>query len=173
MLFAIPLFGTHLAREWLWSFSPSLSYVGQGIIMGFPIALSMNIGMLVGWGVLSPLAKLSGWSPGPVGDMATGARGWILWVALAVMVSDSLVSLIPVAWELVNDIAGRKRSGERADEEDEPPERLVPVKWVLWGVGASILLGTVLVWVVFGSDGIKAWATIIGFVLGSMLSVLG
>lgn len=29
-LFAIPLFGTYLAEEWLWYFSPSLSYVGQG-----------------------------------------------------------------------------------------------------------------------------------------------
>ncbi|KZW02937.1 OPT superfamily oligopeptide transporter [Exidia glandulosa HHB12029] len=173
VLFAIPLFGTHLAREWLWSFSPSLSYVGQGVIMGFPIALSMNVGMLVGWGILSPLAKLSGWSPGPVGDMATGARGWILWVALAVMVSDSLVSLVPVAWELVRDYTGHGKREGHEDDEEEPPERLVPLKWVAWGIGASILLGTLLVWVVFGSDGIKSWATVIGFVLGCLLSVLG
>jgi hypothetical protein len=31
VLFAIPLFGNYLAREWAWSFTPSLSYVGQGI----------------------------------------------------------------------------------------------------------------------------------------------
>lgn len=30
IVFAIPLFGKYLAREWLWSFTPSLSYVGQG-----------------------------------------------------------------------------------------------------------------------------------------------
>jgi hypothetical protein len=30
VLFAIPLFGQHLAKEWLWTFTPSLSYVGQG-----------------------------------------------------------------------------------------------------------------------------------------------
>jgi hypothetical protein len=30
VVFSIPLFGTYLAREWLWSFTPSLSYVGQG-----------------------------------------------------------------------------------------------------------------------------------------------
>jgi hypothetical protein len=29
-VFAIPLFGVYLAREWLWYFTPSLSYVGQG-----------------------------------------------------------------------------------------------------------------------------------------------
>ncbi|EJD48943.1 OPT superfamily oligopeptide transporter [Auricularia subglabra TFB-10046 SS5] len=173
VIFAIPLFGNYLAREWLWSFSPSLSYVGQGIIMGFPIALSMNIGMLVGWGVLSPLAKLTGWSPGPVGDMSTGARGWILWVALAVMCADSLVSLVPVAWELLHDYLQKHTGARGEDDEDEPPERLVPVKWVLGGVAGSIVLGTFLVWLVFGNEGIKAWATVIGFGIGCLLSVLG
>ncbi|KAG8686200.1 hypothetical protein FRC11_009356, partial [Ceratobasidium sp. 423] len=82
VVFNIPLFGVYLAREWLWYFSPSFSYVGQGIIMGFPTTLSMSLGMIFGWGILSPLSKLNGWAPGPTGDMITGARGWILWVAL-------------------------------------------------------------------------------------------
>lgn len=30
VVFSIPLFGTYLAKEWLWNFNPSLSYVGQG-----------------------------------------------------------------------------------------------------------------------------------------------
>ena len=51
----------------------------------------MTLGMFVGWGVLSPLAKHSGWAPGPVGDSTDGSRGWILWVALAIMVSASVV----------------------------------------------------------------------------------
>lgn len=29
-IFSIPLFGTYLARQWLWTFTPSLAYVGQG-----------------------------------------------------------------------------------------------------------------------------------------------
>ncbi len=42
-MFTVPLFGTYLASEWLWTFTPSLSYIGQGIIMGFPTTLSMNL----------------------------------------------------------------------------------------------------------------------------------
>ena len=42
-VFSIPLFGTYLASDWLWTFTPSLSYIGQGIIMGFPTTLSMNL----------------------------------------------------------------------------------------------------------------------------------
>lgn len=30
-LFSIPVFGQYLAREWLWTFTPSLSYIGQGV----------------------------------------------------------------------------------------------------------------------------------------------
>lgn len=53
--------------------------------MGFETTLSMNLGMLVGWAVLAPLAKHQGWAPGKVSD-AEGGRGWILWIALAIMV---------------------------------------------------------------------------------------
>ncbi|KAI0041706.1 oligopeptide transporter [Auriscalpium vulgare] len=182
VMFAIPLFGTYLARQWLWSFTPSLSYVGQGIIMGFPTTLSMNLGMLVGWGVLSPLSKHYGWAPGPVGDMTSGARGWILWTALAIMSSDSFVALVPVAREYLEKLLRRSSSsgalgsdvdGLDDDKEVETEERLVSLKWVLWGLGSSVALGIVIVWLVFGKEGIKPWATFIGFAMGGLLSILG
>ncbi|PIL32182.1 transporter [Ganoderma sinense ZZ0214-1] len=178
-VFTIPLFGTYLATEWMWTFTPSLSYIGQGIIMGFPTTLSMNLGMLVGWGILSPISKYSGWAPGPVGDMTVGARGWILWVSLAIMCSDSVVSLIPVVVELFQEKVWRTFRGHSGDDmapeskEIETEDRLVPMSWVIWGLGGSIVLGTVLVWLVFGDEGIKPWATVIGFVMGGLLSVLG
>ncbi|KAG8969468.1 hypothetical protein FRC03_002744 [Tulasnella sp. 419] len=180
IVFSIPLFGRYLAREWLWSFSPSLSYVGQGIIMGFPTTLSMNMGMIVGWAVLSPIAKHAGWAPGPVSSMSDGARGWILWVALAIMCAESAVSLLPVIAELARMIklslanANHDSSSHTsADEETESPERLVPTSWTIAGITASVLGGTVLVWVVFGSEGIKPWATIVSFAIGSVLALLG
>ena len=134
--------------------------------------------MLVGWAILSPVAKHSGWAPGPVGDMTTGSRGWILWVSLAIMCADSLISLLPViaetfykkVWRGAITLPGGDVDGEK---EMEPPERLVPMRWVAWGLGGSVVSGTVLVWAVFGDEGIKPWATFIGFVMGGLLSVLG
>jgi OPT family oligopeptide transporter len=73
------------------NFSPA--YVGQGIIMGAPTSLSMLLGALIGYGVLSPLAKNKGWAPGPVDDWATGSKGWIVWISLAIMLVDSITSL--------------------------------------------------------------------------------
>ncbi|KAG7451205.1 OPT oligopeptide transporter [Guyanagaster necrorhizus] len=177
VIFSIPLFGNHLAKEWLWTFTPSLSYVGQGIIMGYPITLSMNLGMVVGWGILSPLSKHLGWAPGPVGSMTDGARGWILWVSLAIMCADSLVSLVPVIFGYAKEMIGTNLgagsySDSKEDNEVETADRLVPLSWVIIGWSISIILGTFLVWIVFGHEGIKPWATFLGFVLGGMLSVL-
>ncbi|KAL5634620.1 hypothetical protein ACGC1H_002609 [Rhizoctonia solani] len=178
VVFNIPLFGVYLAREWLWFFSPSLSYVGQGIIMGFPTTLSMSLGMAFGWGILSPLSKLNGWAPGPTGDMIAGARGWILWVALAIICADSFVSIVPTIYRLLRvvylTLLSRRAVVVSEDiPEDEPASRLVPDRWVWRGLLASVVIGTVLVWLVFGYKGIKPWATVLGFIIGAVLSHLG
>ncbi|CAO2655893.1 Nn.00g046960.m01.CDS01 [Neocucurbitaria sp. VM-36] len=89
----IPILGLPLAKTWLWTLNPSPAYVGQGIIMGPATTLHMLIGAIVGWGILSPLAKHKGWAPGPVSDWTNGSKGWIVWISLAIMLADSLVSL--------------------------------------------------------------------------------
>jgi len=61
--------------------------------MGPATTLHMLLGAIVGWGILSPLAKHNGWAPGPVSDWTTGSKGWIVWVSLAIMLADSIVSL--------------------------------------------------------------------------------
>lgn len=78
---------------WLWTLNPSPAYVGQGIIMGPATTLHMLLGAILGWGILSPLAKRNGWAPGPVSNWETGAKGWIVWISLAIMLADALVSL--------------------------------------------------------------------------------
>ncbi|KAF1845405.1 OPT superfamily oligopeptide transporter [Cucurbitaria berberidis CBS 394.84] len=89
----IPVFGLPLANTWLWTLNPSPAYVGQGIIMGPATTLHMLLGAVIGWGILSPLAKHKGWAPGPVSDWTNGSKGWIVWISLAIMLVDSLVSL--------------------------------------------------------------------------------
>lgn len=97
-----------------------------------------------------------------------------MWIALAIMTTESLVSLAPVAAEIVRNLRGLRADTDVSaeDEEKEPPERLVPIKWSLWGGIISALLGTLVIRAVFGSDGIKPWASIIGFILASLLSLL-
>ncbi|CDM28546.1 hypothetical protein DTO013E5_1005 [Penicillium roqueforti] len=90
---AIPLFGVGMADNWLWTLNPSPAYIGQGIIMGPSTCMHMLFGAVLGWGVLSPLAKSRGWAPGPVNNWEDGSKAWIVWISLAIMLADSLVSL--------------------------------------------------------------------------------
>ncbi|TVY25557.1 putative oligopeptide transporter [Lachnellula hyalina] len=97
----LPVFGFALAENWLWTLNPSLAYVGQGIIMGPATTTHMLLGAIVGWGILSPLAKNKGWAPGPVEDWETGSKGWIVWISLAIMLADSVISLGYIAFRPV------------------------------------------------------------------------
>ncbi|KMK62621.1 oligopeptide transporter, OPT family [Aspergillus fumigatus Z5] len=89
----VPILGLSLAQNWLWTLNPSPAYIGQGIIMGPSTCMHMLFGAILGWGILSPLAKARGWAPGPVGSWEDGSKAWIVWVSLAIMLADSLVSL--------------------------------------------------------------------------------
>src|SRR5712671_4214293 len=141
-------------------------------VMAFKLLMSEQ-GMLVGWGFLSPLSKYYDWAPGPVGDMSTGARGWILWTSLAIMSSDSLVALIPTAWDYASKVVADVGNRSDHQSEDERNDRLVPTRWVLRGIVCSMTAGVVLVWVIFGKEGIKPWATLLSFGVGALLSILG
>ncbi|KAH8698565.1 putative oligopeptide transporter, OPT family [Talaromyces proteolyticus] len=89
----LPIFGLSLAQNWLWTLNPSPAYVGQGIIMGPSTSMHMLFGAVLGWAILSPIAKNKGWAPGPVGDWENGSKGWIIWVSLAIMLADSIINL--------------------------------------------------------------------------------
>ncbi|KAH8729235.1 OPT oligopeptide transporter protein-domain-containing protein [Ilyonectria robusta] len=91
----LPIFGHTLARDWLWEFDLSPAYFGYGIIIGPSINASTFLGAVLGWGILSPIAKHNGWTSGPVGDWENGSRGWILWVGMGLILGDSLVG---IAW---------------------------------------------------------------------------
>ncbi|KAJ5771393.1 uncharacterized protein N7511_003444 [Penicillium nucicola] len=100
----IPLFGLGMAHNWLWTLNPSPAYIGQGIIMGPSTCMHMLFGAVLGWGILSPLAKARGWAPGPVDSWDDGSKAWIVWVSLAIMLADSIVSL---GWLLLKPIVTR------------------------------------------------------------------
>ena len=93
ILHKLPIFGLNLAKKWVWTLNPSPAYVGQGIIMGPATTFHMLLGAIVGWAILSPLAKTKGWAAGPVNDWETGSKGWIVWVSLAIMLADAVVNL--------------------------------------------------------------------------------
>ncbi|RKP12454.1 OPT oligopeptide transporter protein-domain-containing protein [Piptocephalis cylindrospora] len=182
--------GTVGFSQWNWYLTPALSYVGQGVIMGLPTTLAMLAGAILGWGVLGPLSKAEGWAPGPINDQKTGPRGWILWVSLAIMISESLVGLGVI---LIKEVTRRFRQhresrAERAKtsrnpsllegnlpatrvvgEEDVPISWLVPSSWTYSGLIVSSILCIFISSYLFH----VAWyASIVSVVLACLLSVL-
>jgi hypothetical protein len=116
------------------------------------------------------------------------------------MIAESIISLLPITYSSVSTAIShhkQRSSGPKVfssnsprnsnitdddyyepqtdddDPEHEPPERLVPTSWVRSGLAVSAILGIVLVWLVFGVDGIHPWATAVGLVLASILSLIG
>ncbi|KAH0431701.1 oligonucleotide transporter [Colletotrichum camelliae] len=125
----IPVFGTEAASTWLWTLNPSPAYIGQGIIMGPETTLHMLLGAAVGWGILSPLAKYSGWAPGSIDDWETGSKGWIVWVSLAIMLADAIRALR--IWRKLVRSRNQSRQGYSALSTEEETEatstsRLLP-----------------------------------------------
>lgn len=206
VLYAMPLFDFlpphNLASMWGWWFTPSLNYIGQGIIMGLPTTVSMTAGAIVGWAVLSPLAYYRGWAPGQPLDSEDGSKGWILWISLAIMCSESIVGLAAlVASNGIRDLkslaakkSGNKRrrpaghdenddifsedEGEEdaeteADADHEPAHRQTPKTWVITGLIGSTLVAVVLIYIAFGAEGISPWATFLGIILASLFAILG
>lgn len=89
----VPIFGPTAAKRWLWAFDLSPAYFGYGIIIGPSINAYILVGAILGWGILSPVAKHKKWAPGPVDDWDNGSRGWILWVGMGLILGDSAVGL--------------------------------------------------------------------------------
>lgn len=127
-------FGLPIVTTWGWTLSCSLSYVGQGIIMGPRTALSMLAGAAAAFILIGPYVQAQGWTSGnPLGGSAS-AKGFLVWVSLGILLADAGVgvavsaaapcmALVRSAWGLLvtgrrprdgREVQGGLRDGETA-----------------------------------------------------------
>ncbi|KAL6454089.1 hypothetical protein SBY92_003548 [Candida maltosa Xu316] len=198
----IPIFGSYLSTNYLWNFQPSPAYIGQGIIMGLPTVTYMLFGAILGWGILAPLSQKMGWAPGKIDDWIHGGQGWILWISLSVMISDSLVSFIVVSTKSIYKVFdnyredrshdhvlellqqnqnedpssstfdGKKSNSNIKYATEVPPKHLVSTKVSVIGVIISSLICIVSLKVVFGTV-IPIYAALAAIILAMFFSILG
>ncbi|CUM66240.1 uncharacterized protein PRCAT00003900001 [Priceomyces carsonii] len=201
ILKALPIFGSNLSNNYKWNFQPSPAYIGQGIIMGLPTVSYMLFGAILGWAVLAPLAKYKGWAPGDIDDWVDGGQGWILWLSLSVMISDSLVSFAVVSFKsfksvitslkqrhqirIVTQSSNRimnqdenleeeqeVRNDQKQEFKDVPASQLVGLKTTVIGLILSSAICVFTIKGVFGSI-VPVYATIIAIFLALLFSILG
>ena len=170
-----------ISSTWLWSFQPSPAYIGQGIIMGMHTTSSMLFGAILGWGILGPLAKFKGWAPGETDDWDNGSKGWLIWISLAIMLSDCIVSLAVVTVQTIWTYSHGKEHYALLNPSDAPSSKMdidapaehqVGLKMTVIGLLGSSLACIVAVKLVFGSL-VPIYAILCAIVLALLLSVLG
>lgn len=162
-------FGLPVFTEFMWVITPSFSYVGQGMIMGQRTCISMFLGAVIGWGILAPMAKYFYWAPGRVGSYTDGATGWILWLSLAIMLAESVSSLVILTGVYVYEYF----KGYYVDEELDPapPNEQVPSYWWMIGLLVSSVLAVVFTWLVFRPR-IPFYQPIVGLLFSLLVSIL-
>eukprot|EP00123_Amoebidium_parasiticum_P014363 comp22462_c0_seq1/m.33813 comp22462_c0_seq1/g.33813 ORF comp22462_c0_seq1/g.33813 comp22462_c0_seq1/m.33813 type:complete len:664 (-) comp22462_c0_seq1:165-2156(-) len=170
----MPIFtwvGLPALTEWQWTFNPALAYVGQGMIMGIKPGLSALAGSIMGWAILGPLARAQGWASGPVTDWQHGAQGWILWVALAIMLSESLVSLAITTWKVSRSYwaAFKATTADQGSVDPAPTKQQVPEWWWVCGLVASTVLCVLVDAPLFR---MPIWQPLVGVLLGCVVSLM-
>jgi putative OPT family oligopeptide transporter len=139
--------------------------LGAGILVGLRVSLSLVAGALVAWGLLAPWVKDQGWAPGPVMSYANGARGWILWTGVAIMLAEALTSLA-LSWRTIVAVFRPRRAG---DAELEDASQAIPAPWWLGGLGLSTVAACLALSLVFG---IAWWMTVIAIALSWVLAAI-
>ncbi|GMH39989.1 hypothetical protein BSKO_07893 [Bryopsis sp. KO-2023] len=167
-----PIFSwMHLSvlTDWGWTIAPQLGYVGQGMIMGPRTCVSMLAGAFAGFALLGPIAKSNGWAPGEIGSYTDGATGWVLWISLAVMLGDSLTSLLFLTIDSVLRKWKEFTGVALAGSDLEPKENGIPALWWIGGLGASTALCTGIVSWLFS---MPVYQPIIAVALAGLVAVL-
>ena len=78
------------------AFDPSLLMLGFGAIIGLRAGISLLIGALAGWLILSPIAIANGWAEAGAANAAWYGElvTWLLWPGVTLLVVSSLTSFI-------------------------------------------------------------------------------
>jgi len=135
----------------------------------------MMVGAAIGWGILAPIARGVGWAPGKVSNFDNGAQGWLLWISLAIMMAESLSSLVVliIQW-IIQRVKLRKarESGHYAPDIDPAPAyHQVPTWWWVVGLVIASVVCVLCSWGIFQTR-MPFYQPIIGVLLSLIVSVL-
>lgn len=151
-----------------WGFSVYLgpALFGAGFLIGPRVALSLLLGAVVGWGVLGPMAQNNGWVDGEIMSYADGARGWLLWPGVALMVSEALTTLA-MSWRtFVRALMPAPKTDAAMVEEEIDG---IPNAWWMGGLAAGTVLVMATAYLVFD---IAPWMTAIAVALSAVLAIV-
>ena len=154
-----------VAATWSFKFYFGPSLFGAGFLIGPRVTLSLVLGAVLAWAVFGPLAQSQGWAPGAVMAYSDGARGWLLWPGVALMVAEALTSLV-MSWPTFMRALKLPKS---LDSDASSGGQHIPNSWWIGGLTAGGTLTAVIASMVFD---IPVWMTIIAIILSAVLSIV-
>jgi len=157
--------GLTVAAGYTFSLYLSPLLLGAGILVGMRVSLSLAVGAVIAWAVLVPIVEAQGWVTGARMSYGSGARGWILWPGVAIMVFDALTALA-LSWKSIVRTFTRTKLAADGDDDPHPP---IPKAWWLGGLALSTVLTCVTAAWFFD---IPPWMTVIAIALSSVLAVI-
>jgi putative OPT family oligopeptide transporter len=143
----------------------SPAFLGAGILIGMRVCASLAFGALVAWGVIAPWIESLGWVGPKVMSYQEGARGWVLWPGVALMVSDALTNLV-LSWRTILSTFKRK---ENVDKDAVDHSDKIPNTWWVGGIVVAGLLTVTTGKLVFD---VPIWLTVVAIGLSSLLAVI-
>ncbi len=156
--------GAFLATAAAWGFKlyfgPAL--FGVGFLIGPRVVLSLAFGAVLAWAVIGPLVQAYGWAPGPIMSFSEGARGWLLWPGVALMVSEALASLV-MNWRSI------LRSFKPIQNTSAVAEETIPTRWWVKGLALGSAMTVGVGYFVFD---IPMWLTVIAIGLSFILAIV-
>ena len=154
-----------VAATWSFKFYFGPSLFGAGFLIGPRVTLSLVLGAVLAWAVFGPLAQSQGWAPGAVMAYSDGARGWLLWPGVALMVAEALTSLV-MSWPTFMRALKLPKS---LDSDASSGGQHIPNSWWIGGLAAGSTLTAVIASMVFD---IPVWMTVIAVILSAVLSIV-
>ena len=139
---------------------------GAGVLIGPKVACSLLLGAIVSWGVLAPWSYSAGFVPEEAAVTAMkGARGWILWPGVAIMVADALTSLA-LSWRTILNTFRRTNDGEGVGDTSSDA---IPSSWWMGGLAVASVLTVGASWWLFA---IHPLMTLLAVALSSVLAAI-
>ena len=153
-----------------WGFTVYLgpSLLGAGFLIGPRVVLSLLAGAIISWGVLGPWALEKEWAPGPVMSYANGARGWLLWPGVALMVSEALGALL-LSWRTFFNAFKMPVVSSIENELHSHDKEMIPNSWWIGGLIVGSIVTTIITTAFFG---IAWYLVFIAIALSAVLSIV-
>ncbi len=137
----------------------SLLSFGSGLLVGFRIAISMGIGMVLSWMIAPPQLVARGIVPA---ETFKDVLRWVMWPATGLLVAGGLTALL-LKWNVVMKTF-KGLSAKDLGRSD------FPLRWVVIGV---VVLSIALCVVQQVSLGFPIWLSVVSLILSFILMLVG